>query len=45
MSLFEITENDKRIYETELKDFLPDEMFDVHVHVWLKSMDARKTVP
>ncbi|MBR6427377.1 MAG: amidohydrolase family protein, partial [Clostridia bacterium] len=44
MSLFEITENDKRIFETELKDFLPDEIFDVHAHVWLKSMDRRKAV-
>lgn len=45
MALFEITENDRRIYETELRDFLPDEMFDVHVHIWLKSMDARKIDP
>ena len=42
MSLFEITEYDKFIYETELKDFLPDEMFDVHAHIWLESMTERK---
>ena len=37
MSLFEITENDKRIYREELKDFLPERIFDVHAHVWLDS--------
>ena len=41
MALFEVTENDKRIYETELKDFLPDKILDVHTHVWLESL----TVP
>ena len=35
MALFEVTENDKRIYEEELKDFLPDKILDVHTHVWL----------
>ncbi|MBQ5973765.1 MAG: amidohydrolase [Oscillospiraceae bacterium] len=41
MPLFEVTENDKRIYETELKDFLPDRILDIHTHVWLDSL----TVP
>ncbi len=41
MSLFEVTENDKRIYDEELKDFLPDKIIDVHTHVWLDSL----TVP
>ncbi len=36
MALFELTENDKRIYEEELKDFLPDKILDVHTHVWLE---------
>lgn len=33
--LFEITDYDRQIYEQELRDFLPDKMFDVHTHVWL----------
>jgi predicted TIM-barrel fold metal-dependent hydrolase len=41
MAIFEVTENDRRIYETELKDFLPDKILDVHTHVWLESL----TVP
>ncbi|MBO5077076.1 MAG: amidohydrolase [Clostridia bacterium] len=41
MPLFEVTENDKRIYETELKDFLPPKIIDIHTHVWLDSL----TVP
>ena len=36
MALFEVTANDKRIYEEELKDFLPDKIFDVHCHVNLE---------
>lgn len=38
MALFEITENDKKIYEEELKDFLPDKIIDIHTHVWLDSL-------
>ncbi len=34
MALFEVTANDKRIYEEELKDFLPDKILDFHTHVW-----------
>ena len=36
MALFEVTANDRRIYEEELKDFLPDKIFDVHCHVNLE---------
>ena len=36
MPLFEVTANDRRIYEEELKDFLPDKIFDVHCHVNLE---------
>ena len=36
MALFEVTANDKRIYEEELKDFLPDKIFDVHCHLNLE---------
>lgn len=30
----EITDYDKKVYEEELKDFLPDNIVDVHVHLW-----------
>ena len=36
MALFEVTPNDRRIYEEELKDFLPDKIFDVHCHIALR---------
>ena len=36
MALFEVTANDRRIYEEELKDFLPDKIFDVHCHINLE---------
>ncbi|MBR6915124.1 MAG: amidohydrolase [Clostridia bacterium] len=42
MALFEVTENDKRIYEEELRDFLPDKILDVHTHVWLDSLTVPK---
>lgn len=42
MPLFEVTENDRRIYEEELRDFLPDKIFDVHAHVWLDSLTTPK---
>ena len=35
MALFEVTPYDKKIYEEELKDFLPDKIIDIHTHVWL----------
>ena len=38
MALFEVTENDRKIYEEELRDFLPHKIFDVHTHVWLKEL-------
>lgn len=38
MALFELTANDKRIWEEELKDFLPEKIIDVHAHVWLDEL-------
>lgn len=38
MALFEVTDYDKKIYEEELKDFLPDKILDVHTHVWLDEL-------
>lgn len=40
MALFEVTANDRKIYEEELRDFLPDRIFDVHVHMSLESHKA-----
>ena len=34
MALFQVTEYDKYIWETELKDFLPEKILDVHTHVY-----------
>ncbi len=42
MALFEVTENDKRIYEEELKDFLPDKILDIHTHLWLDHLTTPK---
>ena len=37
MALFEITDTDRQLYNTELRDFLPKQMFDIHSHLWLES--------
>jgi len=42
MALFEVTAYDKKIYEEELKDFLPDKILDVHTHVWKDHMIIRE---
>ncbi len=39
MALFEVTDYDKKIYEEELKDFLPDKFIDIHTHLWCKEFD------
>ena len=41
MPLFEVTEYDRKIYEEELKDFLPEKMLDIHTHVWLDSLPTQ----
>ena len=41
MALFEVTPNDKRVYEQELKDFLPEKIIDVHAHVWLDHLKVK----
>ena len=33
MSLFKVTEYDKKIWNEELKDFLPENILDIHTHV------------
>ena len=45
MPLFELTDLDKKIYEEELKDFLPDRIFDVHTHVWLDRLVDKANYP
>lgn len=36
MELFEVTTYDKKIWEEELKDFLPEKILDIHTHVYCK---------
>ena len=38
MALFTVTDYDKKVYEEELKDFLPEKILDVHTHVWLDEL-------
>lgn len=46
MALFEVTDYDRKVYEEELRDFLPEKMFDVHTHVWLNSnLEKKKATP
>jgi predicted TIM-barrel fold metal-dependent hydrolase len=40
MALFEVTPYDKKIWDEELKDFLPQKMLDIHTHVYLKKNNA-----
>lgn len=40
MALFEVTPYDRKVYEEELKDFLPEKILDVHVHLWLDGLQA-----
>ena len=34
MALFEVTEYDKKVWEEELRDFLPEKIIDIHTHVY-----------
>ena len=45
MALFTVTDYDKKVYEEELRDFLPDKMIDIHTHIWLESLRPRKVLP
>jgi len=38
MALFEVTAYDKKVYEEELRDFLPEKIIDIHTHVWLDGL-------
>ncbi len=37
MALFDITATDRQFFDTHLRDFLPQEIFDIHSHLWLES--------
>ena len=47
MALFEVTAYDKKVWEEELRDFLPEKIFDVHTHVYLEKniTQAEGTAP
>ena len=38
MPLFEVTEYDKKVWEEELKDFMPDKIIDIHTHVYTRKI-------
>jgi len=42
MALFEVRDSDRRIYEEEIRDFLPDRIIDIHTHLWLKELRREK---
>ncbi len=39
--LFDIKDVDREFYEQRLRDFLPAEIIDIHVHVWLAGLQSR----
>lgn len=41
--LFEVKAVDRAFYEKHLGSWLPERIIDVHTHIWLKRMKARKT--
>ena len=38
---FERTAYDKKVYEEQLKDFLPETFIDIHTHIWKKEFDGQ----
>lgn len=40
LDLFEIKANDKKIYDEQLDRFLPQNIIDIHTHVWLDQLKA-----
>lgn len=38
--LFPVTDLDRRIYEENIRDFMPDRIVDIHTHIWLKEHKA-----
>lgn len=35
----EVTDYDRKVWEEELRDFLPDKIIDCHVHLWTQGME------
>ncbi|WP_066683245.1 amidohydrolase family protein [Christensenella intestinihominis] len=42
MSLFEVTDLDRNIYDEKLRDFLPEQIIDIHTHVYLRKFKKEK---
>jgi|GEM_PF-109654 len=40
-SLFKVKTVDREFYEKRLRDWLPDQIIDVHTHVWLKRFNEK----
>ncbi|HOJ12718.1 MAG TPA: amidohydrolase family protein [Clostridiales bacterium] len=40
--LFEVKEIDVKFYEEQLKEFLPDQIIDIHTHVWLNKFRVKE---
>lgn len=38
---FERTEYDKKVYDEQLRDFLPETFIDIHTHIWKKEFDGQ----
>jgi predicted TIM-barrel fold metal-dependent hydrolase len=43
-SLLELTDVDRRVYAGRLRDWLPDELVDIHTHVW-RARDYQPGIP
>jgi len=41
--LFPIKEIDRKFYNERLKNFLPDEIIDIHTHIWLESFVSNQS--
>ncbi len=40
--LFPVTDVDRRFYDKHIAGWLPDELIDIHTHIWLKSFKKRR---
>ena len=45
MALFEVTDYDRKVWEEELKDFLPEKILDVHTHVYKREFIEEDAPP
>ena len=44
MSLFPVYDHDREFYEKNLRDFLPQKLFDIHCHIYLDAFRAPRIV-